>query len=84
MIGSQQAEIGRTTGFLVADVRGRPIGHVERPIHGAAPDEPDALAVRSGVLRRQFVVPAAAIDAIDDRSKVIGLCLERGKLRRPL
>jgi membrane protein YdbS with pleckstrin-like domain len=52
-------------------------------MYGTAPDEPDALAVRSGVLIRQhFIVPTSAIEAIDDRSQVIGLRLEREQLQR--
>jgi hypothetical protein len=52
-------------------------------MYGSAPNEPDALAVRAGLLGRQrFVVPTSAIEAIDDRSRVIGLRLERDELRR--
>jgi hypothetical protein len=75
--------IRRTEGFLVADAGGRPVGHVECPLYGTTPDKPDALAVRSGhLIHRHFVVPAAAIDAIDDRSRVIGLRLQRNQLQR--
>ena len=38
----------RTIGFLVADARGRLVGRVQSPMYGTRPDEPDALAVRSG------------------------------------
>jgi hypothetical protein len=76
-------QIRHTEGFLVADARGQPVGHVECPMYGTAPDVPDALAVRSGhLIHRHFMVPAAAIDAIDDRSHVIGLRLQRNKLQR--
>jgi hypothetical protein len=72
-----------TSGFLVADARGRTVGRVECSMYGTAPDEPDALAVRSGVLIRQhFIVPTSAIEAIDDGSQVIGLRLEREQLQR--
>ena len=75
--------IDETAGFLVADVRGRPVGRVECPMYGTAPGEPDALAVRSGlIVRRHFVVPAAAIEAIDDGSRVIGLRLASEDLQR--
>ena len=75
--------IGETAGFMVADVRGRLVGRVECPMYGSAPGEPDALAVRSGMLgRRRFIVPTASIDAIDPGSRVIGLGLERDKLQR--
>jgi hypothetical protein len=75
--------IDETAGFLVADVRGRPVGRVECPMYGSAPGEPDALAVRSGlIVRRHFVVPTAAIEAIDDGSRVIGLRLASEDLQR--
>lgn len=78
-IGSIQG----TDGFLVADARGRPIGHVECSLYGASAEEPDALAVRSGHLfRRHFIVPATAIEAIDPATEVIGLQIERQQLQR--
>jgi hypothetical protein len=75
--------MSKTAGFLVADVRGRLVGRVECPMYGSAPKKPDALAVRSGVLRRRhFVVPAAAIEAIDNGSRVVGLRLASEDLQR--
>jgi hypothetical protein len=75
--------IDETAGFLVADVRGRLVGRVECPMYGSAPGQPDALAVRSGMLgRRRFIVPTTSIDDIDAGSRVIGLGLERDELRR--
>jgi hypothetical protein len=75
--------IGEISGFLVADVRGRLVGQVECPMYGTAPGEPDALAVRSGLLRRRrFIVPNTAIETIDDRSRVIGLRLASEDLQR--
>jgi hypothetical protein len=69
-------------GFLVSDREGRVVGRVECPMYGTAPDVPDALAVRSGFLaRRRRVVPAAAIDEIDDSSRVIELSVERDQLK---
>ena len=70
-------------GFLVADREGRVVGRVECPMYGTAPDVPDALAVRSGFLarRRRRVVPADAIDDIDDASGVIGLRVARESLK---
>ena len=41
-------DLTSTTGYLVADARGRVIGRVEAPMYGTSPDVPDALAVRSG------------------------------------
>jgi hypothetical protein len=52
-------------------------------MYGTTPDEPDALAVRSGFLaRRRRLVPAEAIDQIDGATRVIGLRVERDGLRR--
>jgi hypothetical protein len=70
------------TGFLVSDREGRVVGRVECPMYGTAPDVPDALAVRSGFLaRRRRVVPADAIDEVDDTSRVIELSVERDELK---
>jgi hypothetical protein len=71
-----------TSGFLVADARGRVVGRVECPMYGTQPDVPDALAVRKGFFgRRRRLVPADAIDQIDGTSGVIGLSVEREALR---
>jgi hypothetical protein len=71
-----------TRGFLVADARGRLVGRVECPMYGTKPDEPDALAVRSGFFaRRRRLVPAEAIDQIDGKTRVIGLRIDREGLR---
>jgi hypothetical protein len=76
-------DVERTTGFFVADARGRPVGHVECPMYGTAPKVPDALAVRSGrVIHRHYIVPAAAIEEIDGRSHVVGLMVRRNELQR--
>ena len=69
-------------GFLVADHEGRVVGRVECPMSGTAPDVPDALAVRSGFLaRRRRVVPAEAIEDVDDATGVIGLRVGRDSLK---
>lgn len=70
-------------GFLVSDREGRVVGRVECPMYGTAPDVPDALAVRSGFLarRKRRVVPADAIEDIDDASGVIGLRVGRDSLK---
>jgi hypothetical protein len=71
-----------TTGYLVADARGRVVGKVECPMYGTSPEEPDALSVRSGFLaRRRRLVPADSIEQIDDGSKVIGLRVDRDTIR---
>ncbi|HEX5799300.1 MAG TPA: hypothetical protein VFY02_04285 [Gaiellaceae bacterium] len=69
-------------GFVVADARGRIIGRVEAPMYGTQPDVPDALAVRSGFFRGRRLVPAEAIGAIDERSRVIGLSVVRESIRK--
>ena len=69
-------------GFLVADRLGKVVGRVECPMYGTAPDIPDSLAVRSGFFaRRRRLVPAEAIDDIDDSSRVIELSVERDALQ---
>ena len=75
-------DLRRTAGFLVADARGRIVGRVECPMYGTAPDEPDALAVRTrSFLSRRKLVPAEAIADIDGSSGVIGLRVERESIR---
>ena len=74
--------LDRTIGFLVADARGRIVGKVECPMYGRVEDVPEALAVRSGFLsRRRRLVPAETIVEIDDRSRVIGLGVDREAIR---
>ena len=75
-------DLTTTSGFLVADNRGRLVGRVECPMYGTRPDEPDALAVRSGFFsRRRRLVPAETIDQIDGLSGVIGLRVEREAIK---
>ncbi|HZT84073.1 MAG TPA: hypothetical protein VE984_01455 [Gaiellaceae bacterium] len=81
-MSTMAVDLRRTTGFLVADARGRVVGRVECPMYGSSPEEPDAIAVRSGFLaRRRRLVPAESIEQIDDGSKVIGLRVERDAIR---
>ena len=71
-----------TAGFPVADARGRIVGRVEGPIYATSPEIPEALSVRRSLLRRRSrLVPAGAIEAIDERTRVIGLRLERSAIR---
>jgi hypothetical protein len=71
-----------TTGYLVADARGRIVGKVECPMYGTSPETPDALSVRSGFLsRRRRLVPAETIEQIDGGTRVIGLRIERDSIR---
>jgi hypothetical protein len=76
------AALLKTSGFLVADARGRVVGRVECPMYGTEPDVPDALSVRKGFFPpRRRVVPATVIEQIDGASGVIGLRVERESLR---
>jgi len=82
-MSSLAVDLTSTAGFLVADRNGRLVGRVECPMYGTKPDEPDALAVRSGFFsRRRRLVPADAIDQIDGLSGVIGLRVERDSIRK--
>ena len=75
-------DLKQTSGFLVADNRGRVVGKVECPMYGTAPDVPDALSVKTGWLaRRRRLVPVETIDQVDSTSGVIGLSVERETLR---
>ena len=72
-----------TTGFLVADNRGRIVGKVECPMYGTLPDIPDALAVKSGFLsRHRRLVPADTIAEVDPATRVVGLRVAREAIRR--
>ena len=75
-------DLNETTGFLVADARGRVVGRVEGPMYGGSPETADALSVRFSLLgRRRCLVPAGAIEAIDEGTKVIGLRIQRSAIR---
>jgi hypothetical protein len=81
MNGGVRLDLSRTAGFLVADARGRVVGRVEGPMDGGSPKTPDALSVRFSILRsRRRLVPADAIEAIDERTRVIGLRIERSAI----
>jgi hypothetical protein len=78
-----QQEIAGTSGFLVADARGRLVGRVEGPMYGASRDAPDALAVRSGFFsRRRRLVRVDSIEHIDNGARVIGLRIPREDVHR--
>jgi hypothetical protein len=52
-------------------------------MYGTGPTAPDALAVRSGrILHHHFIVPTARIEAVDERSHMVGLAVERKSLTR--
>jgi hypothetical protein len=72
-----------TTGYLVADNRGRIVGKVECPMYGTLPDIPDALSVKSGFLSRQRrLVPADTIAEVDTHARIVGLRVAREAIRR--
>jgi hypothetical protein len=81
-MGSVAFDLRSVKGFMVADAHGRYVGRVEAPMYGTQPDMPDALAVRSGFMRRRRLVPAEAIGAIDEGSRVIGLSVVRESIRK--
>ena len=80
-MSSFAVDLTSTQGFLVADRRGRLVGRVVSPMYGTAPDEPDALAVRSGLFSRRRIVPTTVIEEIDGASGVIELSVERESIR---
>ena len=76
-------DLTATTGFLVADNRGRVVGKIECPMYGTLPDVPDALSVKGGFLSRQRrLVPADTIAEVDPASLVVGLRVAREAIRR--
>jgi hypothetical protein len=78
---SPSLDLGKTIGFLVSDRRGRVIGRVETAMYGASQHMPDALAVRFSIFRwRRLLVRVEEIAAIDSRSRVIGLRIDRDHL----
>lgn len=75
-------DLRTTIGYLVADVKGLIVGRVECPMYGRAPDVPDALSVRWGLLsRRRRLVPAEAIQEIDGTTGMVGLSVDRDAIR---
>jgi hypothetical protein len=80
-VSTLAVDLRSTVGYLVADAAGRLVGRVECPLYGTRPDEPDALSVRGRFFARRHLVPADAICEIDERSRVIGLHLERHQIR---
>lgn len=71
-----------TAGFRVAGARGRVVGRVEGPMYGRSQEIPDTLSVRISLLRRRRrLVPPDAIEAIDERTRVVGLRIERAAHR---
>jgi hypothetical protein len=74
-------DLGKTVGFLVSDRSGHVIGRVETTMYGDSQHMPDALAVRFSVFRwRRLLVRAEEIAAIDRRTRVIGLRIDRDQL----
>lgn len=76
-------ELRKTRGYLVSDRSGRPVGRVECPMYGIAPEAPDALSVKTRRRsRRRLLVPAAVIGGIDRAGGVIALTVDRETIRR--
>lgn len=72
--------VAGTTGYLVADTRGRVVGRVER-VGGTADGSSMRLMVRGRLpFRRRRVVPIGAIQEIDQTSQVVLLSVARESL----
>jgi len=75
-------DLERTIGYLVADASGLVVGRVEAARYSSFERTADALSVRTGPLRcRRRLVPAGAIAAVDERTRVVGLRIERRAIR---
>jgi hypothetical protein len=81
-MSSVAVDLRNLRGFLVADALGRVIGRVEAPMYGTQPDVPDAIAVRSGLFRGRRLVPAAAIERIDEDKGTLTLTLARDAIQK--
>jgi len=81
-VSAVAADLNTTTGFVVADNRGRVVGRVESPMYGLA-NVPDALAVRRRRLSRHLrLVPANTIATIDAARGTVALSVARDAIRR--
>lgn len=75
-------DLSSTSGFIVSDRTGRVLGRVECAVYGNCLDVADALAVKGGFLfRRRRIVPAQAIEQIDDTRGRVDLRFERGAIQ---
>jgi hypothetical protein len=82
-VSAVAADLQATTGFVVADNRGRVVGRVESPMYEPVTQVPDALAVRPRRLSRHLrLVPANTIATIDEASGVVALSVARDAIRR--
>jgi hypothetical protein len=72
-------KLAETSGFLVTDRNGELVGRVECPMYGTRPDEPDAIAVKAGIFKRNLVM-AETIDSINGATSMIGLSVERDSI----
>jgi hypothetical protein len=74
--------LAATTGYLVADARGRIVGRVaEANVHA---DAPPRLTVRGRLpWRRLRIVTVSDIDDVDSANEIIALKVERDLLRQP-
>jgi hypothetical protein len=81
-VSAVAADLHATTGFVVADNRGRVVGKVETPMYDAVMHVPDALAVRRRLSRHLRLVPANTIATIDEGRKHVALSVARETIRR--
>ena len=80
-MGRVDLDLRSVKGFMVADADGRFVGQVESPMYGTQPDCPTPSPSARACSRRRHLVPAEAIGAIDESSRVIGLSVERASIR---
>jgi len=79
--GTDPNVLRSTEGYLVADARGRLLGRVERAAVADGDHSSARLWVRGRLpLRRRRIVPASAVDEIDDTARVVVLSIERNAL----
>ena len=75
-------DLDGTTGFLVADAQGRLVGRVDSATYGGSPRTPVALSVRLILFGwRHRLVSVDAIETIDERTRVIGLRINRETIK---
>lgn len=72
-----------TSGYLVADSRGRIVGRVEAAAGPKENGAPPRLTIRGRLpFRRRLVALATEVDDVDTASQVVALSVERSALRR--
>jgi len=81
-VSAVAANLDATTGFVVADNRGRVVGRVEATVYAAVMNVPDALAVRRRMSRHLRLIPANTIATIDETRRRVALTVARDAIRR--